>query len=204
MADPVWAEKGDAAAVADRIAAALGGSDPVRLALPGGRTPIPIFDMLKARDLPWDRAEIWLTDDRIVPHDHPASNFGLLSHAFQGTGADLRFLEEGAVPPAFDLVWLGMGGDGHIASIFPNMHLPEEGPPAVLRVEPDPLPPEAPFARLTLNLQALIATRQIILVISGDDKRRVLEQAITDRSDLPVARLIARAACPVTIFWSPA
>jgi 6-phosphogluconolactonase len=204
MADPVWAERGDTEAVAGRVAAIFGGTGPVRLALPGGHTPIPIFDLLKGRDLPWARAELWPTDDRIVPQDHPASNFGLLSRAFGDSGAALRPLQAGIAPPPFDLVWLGMGGDGHVASIFPNMRLPEDGAPAVLRVEPDPLPPEAPFARLTLNLPALVAAREIILVLAGDDKRRVIEAAIAGSTDLPVARLIARARCPVTIFWSPA
>jgi 6-phosphogluconolactonase len=206
MADPVWADRGDAAAVADHIAGivAPARSRPVRLALPGGRTPVPIFDMLKARDLSWAATELWPTDDRIVPHDHPASNFGLLSRAFGATAATLYPLIEGATPPRFDLVWLGMGADGHVASIFPNLALPEDGAPAVLRVTPDPLPPEAPFDRLTLNLPALTATDQIMLVLAGDEKRAVLEAAIAGTRELPVARLIARATCPITIFWSPA
>jgi len=204
MADPVWAERGDAAAVADRIAAAVTGSGPVRLALPGGRTPIPIFDLLKTRDLPWSTVALWPTDERIVPHDHPASNFGLLARAFDGTGATLHALDVEEAPPRFDLVWLGMGADGHIASIFPKLALPEDAAPAVLRVTPDPLPPEAPFDRLTLNLPALTDTDAIILVLSGEEKRAVLEAAIAGTRDLPVGRLIARATCPVTIFWSPA
>jgi 6-phosphogluconolactonase len=204
MADPVWAKPADAAAVADRVAGTISRGRPVRLALPGGRTPIPIFEMLKARDLPWEAAELWLTDDRIVPRDHPASNFGLLSHAFGETAATLHPLADGDAPPHFDLVWLGMGADGHVASIFPNLTLAEDGAPAVLRVTPDPLPPEAPFDRLTLNLPALTATDEIILVVSGDEKRTVLEAAIAGERNLPVGRLIARATCPVTIFWSPA
>jgi len=204
MADPVWAERGDAAAVTEHVARAILRPGPARLALPGGQTPVPIFEALKARDLPWAATELWPTDDRIVPHDHPASNFGLLSAAFGRRGATLHPLEEGDAPPRFDLVWLGMGADGHVASIFPNLRLPEDGAPTVLRVTPDPLPPEAPFDRLTLNLPALTATDEIILVLSGEEKRVVLEAAVAGTRDLPVSRLIARATCPVTIFWSAA
>lgn len=197
-----WALNSDAQAVAAHIAGALQGPGPFALAVPGGRTPLPIFAALAQLELPWEGITIMLGDDRIVPVDHPASNQAKLQAAFGATKAHILTLEEGMALPHFDVVWLGMGADGHIASLFPNMDPAPTGPPAVLHMLPDPLPPEAPFERLTLNMAALMNTKQIILTVSGADKKRVLDDAIAGDNDLPIARLIAAAPCPITIFWS--
>jgi 6-phosphogluconolactonase len=197
-----WALNSDAHAVARHIASALKGPGPFTLAVPGGRTPLPIFAALSELPLPWEKITVMLGDDRIVPIDHPASNQAKLQAAFGATNAQILSLEEGMTLPKFDMVWLGMGGDGHIASLFPNMDPDVSGAPAVLHTVPDPLPPEAPFERLTFNMAALINTKQIILTISGADKKHVLDAAIAGENDLPIARLMAAAQCPVTIFWS--
>jgi len=198
-----WAEPGDAKAVADRIAAAVAEPGRKWLAVPGGSTPAKVFAELAVRGLDWSDCEVWLTDDRQVPHDHPASNYGKLAAALGPTEATLAGLSEGAVPPPFDLVWLGMGADGHIASLFPEMAAGERAGPHVIATVPEPLPPEAPFSRLSLNLEALVAADAIILVVTGRDKRLVLEEAIAGRvQHLPVAQLLRAARCPVTIYWS--
>ena len=75
-------------------------------------------------------------------------------------------------------------------------------PAAVVRTVPDPLPPEAPFARLTMTYAALTDTDEIALVVRGEAKRAVLQGAIAGQSDLPIARLLAAATSPVTIFWT--
>src|SRR3546814_1307338 len=95
-----------------------------------------------------------------------------------------------------------MGNDGHIASVFPNAMQALSTGTKVQRTTPDPLPPEAPFERLTLTLPALANAGEIILVARGAEKRRVLDAAIAGTSDLPVARLLSMAQGPVTIFWS--
>lgn len=195
-----WAEPADDLAVADRIAAAARCGS--RIAVPGGSTPRPILALLAARPLPWRDLTITVSDDRIVPADHPASNFGALRAALEGTGAKVQPLTEGAAPGRFDLVWAGMGQDGHVASIFPNMDVAADAPPAVIRATPDPLPAEAPFARLSLNYAALCDTDRLILVVRGKAKKAILDDAIAGRNDLPVARLLSMAGCPVTIFWS--
>lgn len=197
----MWASPADDRAVASRVEAAIG-SGGAAIAVPGGRTPIPILEALAGRTIPWERVTVSLTDDRAVPHDHPASNFGALRSALGKTGARLVPLSEGAALNRFQLVWIGMGADGHIASIFPNVDLPTDAPPAVVRTVPDPLPPEAPFARLTLNYAAIADAEAVILVVRGYDKRKVIEAAIAGENDLPIARLLSRTRCPVTIFWS--
>lgn len=203
MSDGVisWAARADADAVADHIGAVISQPGDHCLAVPGGTTPLPIFDLLSRRRLPWDRVSLMLTDDRIVPQDHPASNQGKLSAAFDTTAAAIITLTQDAPPPAFDLVWLGMGSDGHIASLFPNIDL-SLAQAQVVRTLPDPLPPEAPFERLSLNITALANAREIILVIRGDEKKHVLKEAIAGTHDLPISRLLGVARCPITIFWS--
>ncbi|MEH6826939.1 6-phosphogluconolactonase [Parasphingorhabdus sp.] len=197
-----WAARADAEAVADHIAAII--SQPGRqwLAVPGGKTPIPIFDILSRRSLPWGTVSLMLTDDRIVPDNHPASNQGKLEAAFDATPAHIEKLEEGMALPPFDLLWLGMGADGHIASLFPNMKVGMADQAAVVHTIPDPMPSEAPFERLSLNLAALVRAKEIMLVVRGCDKKRVLDEAIAGENDLPITQLFRAARCPITIFWS--
>lgn len=204
-ANVTWADHGDAAAVAAHLAAAITREGARRLAVPGGSTPVAIFDKLSTMDLPWSDLTLMLTDDRIVAKDHQASNFGKLTKAFADSDANLIELTDGMTPPRADLVWVGMGADGHIASLFPTMQAPvqgDEASPLVVRTVPDPLPSEAPFERLSLNMAALIDTNAIIIVVRGDDKKTILEQAIKEEHDLPIAKLIKTASCPITIFWS--
>ena len=201
MSELAWASSGDAAAVADHLARAIR-AGARHLALPGGKTPAPILSDLAGRDLPWSEVVVRPTDERVVPADHPASNHAALAASLSGTGAQILPLTEQWEPRRFDLVWIGMGGDGHIASIFPNMAIAPEEPPAVRRATPDPLPPEAPFERLTLNYAALMHTDEMILVVRGRDKKDVLEAAIAGSNDLPIARLLLARGASVTVFWS--
>lgn len=197
-----WASRADAEAVADRIDAIIRQPGHHWIAVPGGRTPLPIFNLLSQRELPWNTVSLMLTDDRLVPVDHPASNQGKLEAAFRSTGARVAKLDTSMSLPFYDLVWLGVGEDGHIASLFPNGDPTVEGEAAIILTRPEPLPPEAPFERLSLNLPALTNTKEIILVAYGSAKKRVLDDALGGASDLPIARLLSAARCPVTIFWS--
>src|SRR5690606_26008156 len=96
--------------------------------------------------------------------------------------------------------WLGMGGDGHIASLFPNTDPRADDPRRIRHLTPDPLPPEAPFDRVTLTIPALLDSDALLFVIRGDDKRAVFEAAVRGASDLPVGRLLAAAQQHVTCF----
>lgn len=176
----------------------------IAIAVPGGSTPFPIFEELVKRDLDFSRLVIWPTDDRIVPEDHPASNTGKMRSIFEPVGAAVVALQEGLDVPHFDLVWLGMGTDGHVASLFPNTDPNAADLQMVRVITPDPLPPEAPFDRITLTIPALDRTQRMMFVIRGDEKRRVFQAADAGENDLPIARLLnevkALAATQVTCF----
>lgn len=188
--------------IAAFIAAQIAGEGAHMLAVPGGSTPGPILEKLAQMPLGWRDISVYLTDDRDVPPDHPASNMGLIRTKLGKTGAQIISYQSGDTPPYFDLVWLGMGADGHIASLFPNVNPQPDAPSVIQRITPDPLPPEAPFDRLSMTLPSLIHTRQIMLVIKGRDKKEVIDAAIAGEHDLPIARLLKAATMPITIFWS--
>ncbi|KZY12622.1 6-phosphogluconolactonase [Erythrobacter sp. HI0037] len=195
---------GDAAIadwLAGRLGEALGAKDgPVTITVPGGSTPFPIIAAMLEHDLDWTRLVVWPGDDRIVPEDHAASNTGRLRDLFEPAGSEVVTLTVMEAVPRFDLAWLGMGADGHIASLFPNTDPRVDEPRAILRLTPDPLPPEAPFDRISLTLPSLLASDALVFVVRGDEKRAVLDQAIAGQHDLPVARLLKAATQPVTCF----
>ena len=180
--------------LAARLTAALAAtSGPIAISVPGGSTPFPIFAELAKLPLPFARITIWPGDDRIVDEAHPASNVGRIRAALEPVGAQIIPLTEQAPPPHFALSWLGMGGDGHIASLFPNTNPKADDPQPIRRLTPNPLPPEAPFDRLSLTIPALINSDELLFVIRGDDKRALFEEAAAGHNDLPIARLLAAA-----------
>jgi 6-phosphogluconolactonase len=149
-----------------RLRAALAGSpEGIAITVPGGSTPFPILACLAARAIDWQRVTVWPGDDRLVPEDHPASNAGRIRALLEPVGARVVALVEGAHPPHFALAWLGMGEDGHVASLFPNTDPRIDDPLPLRRLTPDPLPPEAPFDRLTLTLPALLDSDTLVFVI---------------------------------------
>ena len=176
------------------------GEAPVAITVPGGSTPFPILERLAAMALDWPRVTVWPGDDRMVPEDHPASNTGKVRAIMEPAGAEVVALTVMEEVPHFALAWLGMGGDGHIASLFPNTDPRPDEPQRIIRLTPDPLPPEAPFDRITLTIPALLDSDELVFVIRGSDKRAVFDAAARGESDLPVARLLAAAHQPVTCF----
>lgn len=197
-------ENADEAAIAawfaQRLRAALATSPEIAVTVPGGSTPFPIFDRLVREDLSWERVSIWPGDDRMVNEDHPASNIGRIRARFEPLGATTVALSEDAQPPHFAIAWLGMGADGHVASLFPNTDPKANDSWPVRRLTPDPLPPEAPFDRLSLTIPALTDSDEIVFVIRGPEKRATFEAAADGKHDLPVARLLRAARHKVTCF----
>jgi 6-phosphogluconolactonase len=184
-----------------RLSAALEASAaPIAIAVPGGSTPFPILSALAGRPLDWRRVTVWPTDDRLVPENHPASNVGKIRALLEPAGAEVVALTTMEEVPRFALAWLGMGTDGHIASLFPSANPRADDPERMRRLTPDPLPPEAPFDRITLTLPALLDSGELLFVIRGADKRALFEAAARGANDLPVARLLAAARRPVACF----
>jgi 6-phosphogluconolactonase len=195
------------------------------IAVPGGKTGPAIFPKIAARELPWKQVTVIPTDDRLVPVDSELSNVREIARAFLPTGArvvpiateiadyklagnsaDAR-LQDLPWPP--DLVWLGVGEDGHTASIFPGPDLQAalDAPKArrAIGVLPDPLPANAEVARVTLTRASILSARTILITVTGDQKRALLEQAIADghSSKLPIGRVLAEVEQPIDIHWAP-
>ena len=194
------------------------------IAVPGGDMPQPVFKALAARKLPWKQVTIIPTDERLVPMNDERSNVRGIAQAFlpvgarvipitgdipdyklAGNSADAR-LQDLPWPP--DLVWLGMGKAGDTAGLFagPDLQNALDAPKArrAVGVMPDPLPDDAPVARITLTRAALLSARTVLITLTGDDKRELLEGAIEDghSSKLPIGRLLAEAEQPIDIHWS--
>lgn len=206
------------------IESALDARGEALLALPGGSTPGPIYEKLSKAKLNWKRVTIIPTDDRLVPVSDPMSNIAMIARHFIPLGARVIPIVSETVtdykaagnaanarladlkwPP--DLVWLGIGADGHVASLFagPDLNEAMEAPASrrAIGVMPDPLPENAPVARVSLTRSAILSARTLIIVGSGESKRAVLEQALEDgaKSSLPVARVLADCELPVDIHW---
>lgn len=227
-ARPTWREFSDAAtlaqALADAVAADLRDGIAVRgraaLALSGGTTPRVFLRELARRELDWPHVVVTLADERWVTPDDARSNERLLRETLlRDAAASARFvpLHRDASAPEdaaaavdadvariglpFDAVVLGMGHDGHTASLFP------EGDNLTAALDPrgsaHVMPMRASAAsepRMTLTLPALVATRYLYLHIEGIDKRRVYE---TLDAGAPLAAVLAAATAPVDVYWSP-
>ncbi len=209
------------------IAAAVGERAQACLALAGGKTPILAFERLaQTRGIDWDKVVLLPTDERLVAPDDDLSNVHLIRSLLGSTGAKIvpltrldRLALDAAADHAehilraldwpLDLLWLGMGADGHTGSILPGgdfrRALDENSDRLALAVMPDPLPPEAPVARVTLTLRAMVQTRRAMLTITGAKKRDVLERSIANEPGpvTAIGAVLARMAAPVDLFWAP-
>ena len=234
MTEIEWWDYDDAAELADAVAgdiqfvieSAIVARGSAVVALAGGKTPFPAYEKLAKAKLDWKRVTIVPGDERIVPLGDPLSNVTQLGKLFIPKGArvipivpkqteDYKSAGRSADALMQDLHWpldlclLGVGGDGHTASIFPGPDFDEalNGPKErrMLGVMPDPLPPEAPVARVTLSRQGIVTARALMIAVTGQAKRDVIEQAIEQgpSSPYPIGRVLADAELPVDIHWAP-
>jgi len=194
------------------LAEGIAGRGQATLVATGGRAPGPVYDALGAAHLDWASVVVTLSDERCVEAQDPQSNARLVrDRLLQGDAAQARFLplwpqpEEAALAALlpFDAVLLGMGEDGHVASLIPGSPALAQG----LTTERLSLAVPAgagspPLARITLSLAALMQARAIFLLIAGAAKREVLARARAGE-DLPVGRLLGQDQAPVRVFWAP-
>ncbi|KPY25071.1 6-phosphogluconolactonase [Pseudomonas syringae] len=207
--------------VAERLRQAISENGLATLVVSGGRSPVAFFQRLAAQPLEWSKVVISLADERFVPTEHADSNAGLLHrHLLQGPVAKAKFLglysvassvEEAAQAadqalaelPPIDVLILGMGDDGHTASLFPNS--PNLSEALDLQGERRCLPmlaPSVPHQRLTLTRRLLASARSPILSVSGQAKLDTLRTALAgdDLAEMPVRAFLNPS---LEIYWCP-
>jgi 6-phosphogluconolactonase len=214
LLDPVTLVDDVAAALTRRLVHATRAG----LVVSGGRTPGPFLRALARCELPWPRIDVLLADERCVSLDHPASNQRNTLEAYAGTPAASSLQAIDATAPdaidrwrkrladmarPFAAVVLGMGEDGHFASLFPGMPglaaaLDPAGPATVV----SGLAPIEPRARLSLTLAALLDTDLLALHVTGAAKLATLRRAATpgDAVELPVRALLRQRRVPLRIY----
>lgn len=231
MIDAEWWEYDSAEELAEAVAgdaqfvieSALDARGDAVVAFAGGRTPAAAQALLAKARLKWKNVTIVPTDDRLVPVQDERSNVRALAERFLPLGARVIPLTGGDLPVEaagkaadarlqavhwpLDFVWLGMGEDGHTASIFagPDLEAALSAPHRAIGVTPDPMPAEAPVARVTLTKSAILGARAVMIQITGDKKRKVLEKALKDGAGslYPIGRLLADATQAIDIHWCP-
>jgi 6-phosphogluconolactonase len=209
-----------ASIIAKRLRALLDRQTSVHLALCGGRSPVGAYELLGATELPWERVELWFADERCVAPEDPQANVALVrrtllagahaKHARVHRIEGERGPEQGALRyeallgervqanreelPVLDLVLLGIGEDGHIASLFPNhAALDERSARLCLPICDSPKPPPQ---RVTLSLALLRSARGCLLLASGAAKARALARALAAPGhDAPVSLLAQERLC---------
>lgn len=208
-----------ARAAADDFTALVNATDRTfHVALSGGSTPKKLFDVLveRGRDaLPWDRIELWWGDERCVPPDHPDSNYGMTKqhlidplkldpahiHRLEGerppiqAAADYERALVAALgaPPIFDLVWLGMGPDGHTASLFPHSAGVLDKSSYVIANAVDSPLTKGPTTRLTITFPVIDEARHVRFLVGGGDKADTLAQVARGPNELYPSSLVAAA-----------
>ena len=185
------------------------------MALPGGSVAKAFLPALESARLDWSMVHVFWCDERAVPAESPESNFGLAKAllfdraaagarlhpmpAPEAADAYARELEMTlGIPPTLDLALLGVGEDGHVASLFPGHPALEEKTRSVLAVEDAPKPPAR---RLTMSLPMLLRAREVVVAAFGAAKSAAVNAALHDpASTSPLARVLQQAANVTTLL----
>ena len=177
--------------------------DPFSLALSGGNTARRCYEALAAASearIDWWKVDVYWGDERCVPHDHPDSNYllareALLDRVGAANATHLMRCAEGPDPyqlrlgdlGRLDLVHLGLGTDGHTASLFPGSAALGADPGRLVSMSRDPAD-RHPYERMTLTLAGIARARQVVVTVMGDHKAEALA-AVAASDDLPAAQI---------------
>ncbi len=210
--------------VGSRLYDGIAAHGSANLVVSGGSTPLRFFAELSEYDLDWAKVQVVLADERWVRSDHERSNAALVkqnllrNHARNALFAPLyseRLTAESAAQELasalsemdrpFDAVILGMGGDGHTASLFPDapelgLALGDSADAAIVLT-----PASQPERRVSLTPQVLTNTEFLVLHIEGAEKRRVFERALQDgkEAELPVRAILRNDNQQAQVYWCP-
>ena len=178
--------------VLDSIIASLNTSIDVKgyasLVVCGGRSPLPLYKKLSKIDIDWKKISIYLGDDRLVTKDHVDSNEKLIKdYLLVNNASSAKFipllkpkLSINEIKFPFDIVLLGLGADGHFASLFPGSNIDlNDKPDLVVSDKPEGTPS---YHRVSMNISMLLNTKRCILLVTNKRKRMIVNQAFTDNN----------------------
>lgn len=213
-ADPVFekfesrsaASESLAREICQRLSAALGESGAASFVASGGSSPQETYHHMSRLPLAWEKVSIVPSDERCVPSDSPRSNLGMLRRHLSVRADFIELSESSPIHTLrpFDVVLVGMGEDGHTASLFPN------DPDIRAAISSDDFlhrchPPGLPEARISLTPTALLDAECIFLLIFSEDKRERLRTALAPGPlhEYPVRILFHGAGIPLRVYWAP-
>ncbi|WAJ69114.1 6-phosphogluconolactonase [Catenovulum adriaticum] len=208
--------------VAGLLANAIETKGQASLVVSGGRTPLPFFKALSNADIDWSKVAITLADERWVEQSSDASNTALVlqnliqNKASKATFVELKTSEDSAFGAEasvsanlnslsfpIDVLILGMGEDGHTASLFPCSEQIDQGlssDKVCLAVQPT----TAPHERMSLTLKSLLNSEQIFVHLVGESKKVVLDKALAgdDVKEMPIRAILKQDSTPVDVIWA--